>query len=194
MKTNWITSLKKSQPGLFFYSKRVLTPATTNYKIYGSYDNMSSVCDSSQLGDETSVTQFGWDEEAYSFPVRARGLSWCPPPHKALKRLFPINQTVTTDPHFVRSRKLFQVNRTRTAAYQNSAIPDTQRMLNKHCTYFPPQSFNPCICVPLSYLLTMIVSKESNVCILWTINFKMYTSVRLGQEIRCLLDVGIIFL
>ena len=57
--------------------------------------------------------------------------------HPSLKRLFPINQTVTTDPHCVRSRELFQVNRTRTAAYHNSAIPAIQRRLNKHFSFSP---------------------------------------------------------
>ena len=58
--------------------------------------------------------------------------------HPTLKRLFPISQTVTTDPHSVRSRELFHVNRTRTAAYHSSAIPAIQRRLNKECIYSPP--------------------------------------------------------
>ena len=41
---------------------------------HGEDDSASSSSDSSQFGDVTSegdVSEFGWDEEAYSFPVRA---------------------------------------------------------------------------------------------------------------------------
>ena len=52
--------------------------------------------------------------------------------HPTLKKLFPINPVISNDPHTVRNRELFYVNRARTMAYYNSAIPAIQRRLNKH--------------------------------------------------------------
>ena len=60
--------------------------------------------------------------------------------HSKNKRIFPLN-TINTN-HEPRIREKFHVNFARTSAYQKSAIPSCQRMLNKHyenwlplCTY-----------------------------------------------------------
>ena len=58
--------------------------------------------------------------------------------HHSLKRLFPTNPAVFNDPLPVRNRELFYVNRARTSAYNNSAIPAIQRRLNQHFKYSPP--------------------------------------------------------
>ena len=58
--------------------------------------------------------------------------------HHTLKKLFPLNPAVFNDPHPVRNREPFYVNRTRTSAYSDSAIPAIQRRLNKQFKYSPP--------------------------------------------------------
>ena len=60
--------------------------------------------------------------------------------HPSLARMFPINPVIQDDPHQVRNREYFQVNRARTVAYQNLAIPAIQRRLNEFFTYSPPPS------------------------------------------------------
>ena len=52
--------------------------------------------------------------------------------HPTLKKLFPINPAISNDPHPVRNREKFHVNRARTLSYYNSAIPSIQRNLNKY--------------------------------------------------------------
>ena len=52
--------------------------------------------------------------------------------NSTLKKLFPANPAISQDPHPVRSREPFHVNRARTSAYSNSAIPAIQRRLNTH--------------------------------------------------------------
>lgn len=58
--------------------------------------------------------------------------------HPTLKRLFPLNNTVSNDTHSVRNRELYHVNKARTSSYQDSAIPAIQRRLNQHFSYSPP--------------------------------------------------------
>ena len=58
--------------------------------------------------------------------------------HPSLSKIFPLNQTIFEDPHTVRSRELYQVNRAKTAAYNNSAIPAIQRRLNQIYNHSPP--------------------------------------------------------
>ena len=52
--------------------------------------------------------------------------------HPALKKLFPANPAIDHDPYPVRDHEPFHVNRARTSAYSNSAIPAIQRQLNTH--------------------------------------------------------------
>ena len=54
--------------------------------------------------------------------------------HPTLKKLFPANPAILEDPHPVRGREKYCVNRARTCAYQNSAIPSIQRRLNTKFT------------------------------------------------------------
>ena len=58
--------------------------------------------------------------------------------HHSLNRLFPVNHAIYEDPHHVRSREFYKVNRARILAYQNSAIPAIQRRLNQFYSYSPP--------------------------------------------------------
>ena len=58
--------------------------------------------------------------------------------HPTMKRLFPLNPAMLTNPYPVRSREPFYVNHARTAAYSESAIPAIQRRLNKHYASSPP--------------------------------------------------------
>ena len=50
--------------------------------------------------------------------------------HPRNQRLFPLNSKVTS--HDLRSNEPYKVNFARTSAYQNSAIPYCQRLLNQH--------------------------------------------------------------
>ena len=55
--------------------------------------------------------------------------------HPTMKRLFPLSNTIFNHTHSVRSRELYQVNKARTSAYQDSAIPAIQRRLNQCYSY-----------------------------------------------------------
>ena len=57
--------------------------------------------------------------------------------HKTMKKIFPLNSAIFDDPHDVRRRELYCVNHARSAAYQNSAVPATQRRLNQIYSYSP---------------------------------------------------------
>ena len=58
--------------------------------------------------------------------------------HPTLKKLFPTNPAILEDPYPVRGREQFHVNRARTCAYNDSAIPSIQRRLNQKFTYSTP--------------------------------------------------------
>ena len=51
--------------------------------------------------------------------------------HPSLKRLFPLNPSIQDDPHNVRRREMFYVNHARPFSDLNSAIPTTQKRINK---------------------------------------------------------------
>ena len=84
--------------------------------MYVSYDSALEMCGLQSLHNRR-------EHRSLQFAIKCTQ-------HKTNKQMFPLNPS--TDTHMLRNREAFKVNRARTEAYKNSAVPYLQKRLNDY--------------------------------------------------------------